>query len=117
MRTIGCVSYLNAKPLIDGLDLEPRVRVTTAGSDLGGLPARLRQRRLANCSRIAEIAERHAPSAGWPTELAKHYLGRLLSYGLGDRELEAMTTFWARCQERGLIERVKPLALYEGPKS
>ena len=88
--------------------------MTTAGSDLSELPTQLQRLRLSNCSRITQIAERHADSAGWPGKQAEHYLGSLLRYGLGDRELEAMTTFWARCQQLGLIERLRPLVLYEG---
>jgi chorismate dehydratase len=171
MRSIACVSYLNAKPLFDGLEAEPEIHVTTdvpigcpveigaadavlligdkvitsapdlphqldlgeawkritglpfvfavwmttANSELGELPARLRRLRQINCSRIPEIVERHAPPSGWPVPLAEHYLGNLIRYGLGERELKAITEFWKRCHDLDLIERLRPLELYTRP--
>ncbi len=82
-------------------------------SDLGDLPRLLTRRRALNLSRIPEVAARHAPAAGWPTPLAEHYLGRLLRYDLGQRELKAITTFWERCRRLGLIGEIRPLALYD----
>jgi chorismate dehydratase len=102
---------------ITGLPFVFATWMTTAGSNLGELPARLRSLRLANRSRVAEIAERHAPSAGWPHELATRYLGELLRYDLGDRELEAIGEFWARCRVLGLIEHLRPLELYGGSRA
>jgi predicted solute-binding protein len=91
--------------------------MTTSGQDLGDLPGRLQRHRDSNCAHIADIVRRYAPSAGWPEALAEHYLGNLLRYELGPRELESMTIFWTRCHALGLINRVKPLALYDNPTS
>ena len=81
-------------------------------SDLGDLPEVLARSRAANLRRIREVARRHGPAAGWPRELAETYLGRLIRYRLGQRELKAITTFWRRCYELGLIDNLRPLSLY-----
>lgn len=86
--------------------------MTRPSSDLGDLPRLLARMRALNLSRISEVASRHAAAAGWPLELAEHYLGRLLRYGLGQRELKAITAFWERCRKLGLIEQIRPLSLY-----
>lgn len=90
--------------------------MSIAGHDLGGLPQRLRARRDANLRRIDEIVDSHASAAGWPPELARHYLGTLLRYDLGQRELKAVCTFWERCRDAGLIDEQRPLALYGEPE-
>ncbi len=84
-----------------------------AGDDLGDLPEVLGQRRRLNRGRTAEIVAAHAESSGWPTELASRYLGGILRYDLGPRELEGIDLFWKRCHALGLIDRVRPLRLYD----
>jgi chorismate dehydratase len=86
--------------------------MTRSATDLGELPGILARRRDANRHRIAQIAGRHAEPAGWPVDLAEHYLGSLLRYELGQRELKAVTTFWNRCHELGIIKDLRPLVLY-----
>ncbi len=86
--------------------------MTRPDSDLGDLPSILARRRAENLHRISEVATRHAQAAGWPQELAEHYLGQLLRYDLGQRELKAITTFWERCRRLGLIQSIRPLSLY-----
>jgi chorismate dehydratase len=81
-------------------------------TDLGNLPGILARQRDANRHRIPEIAGKHAEPAGWPVDLAEHYLGSLLRYELGQRELKAVTTFWNRCHELGIIKDLRPLVLY-----
>ena len=83
-------------------------------TDLGDLPRRLARRRDLNQRRISAVAAAHAAAAGWPLPLAEHYLGRLLRYDLGQRELKAISMFWNRCYELGIIEELRPLVLYEG---
>jgi len=82
---------------------------------LGGIPELLRRRRDANRHAIDSIVRAHATAAGWQPALARHYLGTLLRYDIGQRELKAMTTFWARCHEIGLITDLRPLHLYAEP--
>lgn len=88
-----------------------------AGDDLGDLPEVLGQRRRLNRGRTAEIVAAHAESSGWPTELAAQYLGDILRYDLGPRELEAIDLFWRRCHAVGLIDRIRPLRLYDSTSS
>ena len=85
-----------------------------ADRDLGDLPARLRRCRDRNRRRTTEIAATHAAASGWPQELAANYLGGILRYELGPRELEAIELFWSKCHDLGLIERLRPLNLYDG---
>jgi len=51
-----------------------------------------RQRRH-NMTRLAAIALKHAPAAGWPVELATRYLSEHLRFDLGPREREAAQRF------------------------
>ncbi|TVQ62191.1 MAG: hypothetical protein EA378_06970 [Phycisphaerales bacterium] len=51
-----------------------------------------RQRRH-NQTRIDWIVRTRAPEHRWPTDLAKQYLGRLLRYEVGPREIEAARRF------------------------
>jgi predicted solute-binding protein len=77
----------------------------------------LRRRRDHNSSRRSEIVNRHAADRGWTEDDAELYLGSLLSYDLGQRELKAMTVFWQKCFELGLIDTIRPLKLYQPPSS
>jgi chorismate dehydratase len=87
-----------------------------ADSDLGELPELLGGCRERNRNRSAEIAAAYSPSSGWPEELAAEYLGSILRYDLGPGELEAIELFWSKCHDLGLIERLRPLKLYENTK-
>jgi chorismate dehydratase len=87
--------------------------MTRRGTDLEELPGVLRQRREVNRGRIRDIIERHATKRGWTRELAELYLCTLLRFDLGQRELKAMSVFWQRCRELGLIDEVRPLELYD----
>ena len=84
-----------------------------ADRDLGDLPARLRRCRDRNRRRTTDIADAHAAASGWPQELAADYLGDILRYELGPRELEALELFWSKCHDLGLIERLRPMKLYQ----
>ena len=85
-----------------------------ADHDLGDLPDILRRNRDVNRDRVAEIAAAHAKASGWPQGLAAAYLGRILRYDIGSRELEGIELFWNRCHDLGLIERLRPMKLYKG---
>ena len=84
-----------------------------ADSDLGALPSILSRCRDLNRYRSSEIAASHAVPSGWPEDLARRYLGEILRYEIGSRELEAIELFWQRCHALGLIERVRPMRLYD----
>lgn len=73
---------------------EPRVRTAAAVLD--------RQRRR-NRVRLDWIAERCASEHGWPTGLAREYLGSLLRYEIGSREREGAERFVAMAAELGVV--------------
>jgi chorismate dehydratase len=99
---------------VTGLPFVFATWMAPVGVDLTELPELLRRRRQLNSTRIREIVAAAASSRGWSDELAEHYLGTLLRYRIGQRELEAVTLFWDRCHELGLIDRIRPLVLYQG---
>ncbi|MFM9995919.1 MAG: menaquinone biosynthetic enzyme MqnA/MqnD family protein [Phycisphaerales bacterium] len=61
-----------------------------------------RQRRR-NRLRLDGIAERSASEHGWPTAMARRYLGSLLRYEIGPREREAAERFVAMAAEAGIV--------------
>ncbi|NOZ93563.1 MAG: menaquinone biosynthesis protein [Acidobacteria bacterium] len=81
------------------------------GADLGELPELLAATLRRNLARIPEIAGHHAAGAGWPVDLARRYLGEILTYTAGPRELEAARLFWRLAHEEGLAPRHRPLSL------
>lgn len=97
---------------LTGLPFVFAVWMSPHGSDLGELPTVLRRQREQNSRHLVDLAAAHAPLHGWPGELAAHYLGSLLRYAVGEPELEAVQLFWRECRELGLIEELRPLALY-----
>ena len=84
-----------------------------ADHDLGDLPDTLSKHRDLNRNRVTGIAGAHAMASGWPEGLAAAYLGKILRYDIGSRELEAIELFWKRCRALGLIERLRPMKMYK----
>jgi len=97
---------------ITGLPFVFAVWMARTGVDLGSLPTVLAQQLTLNLARIPEIAARCGNIAGWPARLAEQYLGEILQYRIGDRELEAMQLFWSHCLRLGLTPTQRPLKLY-----
>jgi chorismate dehydratase len=87
-------------------------RRETALGDLPGLLARCREE---NAGRTDALAERYAGAHGWPVDLARDYLGRILRYRVGYRELKAIERFGAMLARLGLIEEAAPLHVWEPP--
>jgi predicted solute-binding protein len=58
---------------------------------------------------LDEVVATHATSHGWPTELARKYLGQLLQYNVSQRHLTAMERFAELAAGLGLIDRKVPL--------
>jgi chorismate dehydratase len=85
-----------------------------ADHDLGRLSGLLDGCRDRNRDRAAEIAVAHAESSGWPEDLAAKYLGEVLRFGLGPRELEAIEVFWRRCHDLELINCLRPMKAVRG---
>ena len=98
---------------LTGLPFVFAVWQARAGWDLGALPERLAAQRRLNAERIDAIAEKHAESHGWEFGIARQYLGRVLSYAVGPKELQAMERFAQLCKQHGLIANDKPLHLYD----
>ena len=103
---------------LTGLPFVFAVWQARAGRDLGALPELLDAQRKRNAERTDAIADRHAQSHGWDRDDARQYLGKVLSYAVGPREIEAIERFAKLCAKHGLIDRDKPLHLYDpsGPR-
>lgn len=99
-----------------GLPFVFAVWMTHSDAQLGDLPALMDQTRQTNAGRIDQIVAAHADRAGWPHDLAMNYLGHLLKYRIGPRELEAMQRFWQLAGKYDLIDHVRPLRLYPPAK-
>ena len=95
-----------------GLPFVFAVWMAEADTPLGRLPEVLDAARRRNADRIDTIVDTQAARAGWPRDLAAEYLGRLLRYPIGPRELKAMQHFWDLAGKHMLIESVRPLRLY-----
>ena len=83
-----------------------------AGRNLGDLPEILARRREINRYRVNDIVAAHGASSGWPEDLAARYLGGILRYEVGARELESVELFWSKCQTLGLIDQLRPMRIY-----
>lgn len=86
-----------------------------ADSDLGDLPEILSRYRDLNRDRVTEIAAAHAKASGWPEGLAAAYLGRILRYDIGSREIKGIELFWNRCHELGLLRELRPTNICTNP--
>jgi chorismate dehydratase len=107
----------NAWRQMTGLPFVFACWMARAESDLGDLPGVLGRYRDLNRGRISEIAAAHAAASGWPEGLARKYLGKILRYEIGSRELQAIELFWRRCHALGLIDRLRPMKLYDNSQS
>jgi chorismate dehydratase len=95
-----------------GLPFVFAVWMARAGASLGSLPEVLEEQLTANLARVPEIASKCGPVSGWPVQLAERYLGEILQYRIGERELQAIQLFWDHCRRLGLTPSERPLALY-----
>lgn len=68
-----------------------------------GAAAILERARDDGVEHAAEIAERFAPAAGWPLDLARRYLTEYLNFTLTNRHREAMRVFHEMTKRHGLI--------------
>lgn len=94
---------------LTGLPFVFAVWMTRPDAMLGALPDELRRCREHNADQIDTIVAQHAAARGWPDELAREYLGELLRYDVGDRELEAIELFWRKACDLGFIDTHRPL--------
>ena len=73
----------------------------------------LDRQRLRNRARLGSIIERRAPARGWPPDMAHRYLGRLLRYGLGEREQQAVRHFVKLAGAHGVIDAGLPVRFFD----
>jgi len=64
----------------------------------------LERQRRHNAMRADWVVNTQAPKLGWPTDLARRYLGELLSYEPGAAQREAVGLFFRLAEEAGLID-------------
>ncbi|MEX0654439.1 MAG: menaquinone biosynthesis protein [Phycisphaeraceae bacterium] len=98
---------------LTGLPFLFAVWMARQGTALGDLPARLARQREHNARHIHAIAERHGPAHGWPVDLAHDYLGRILRYTVGERELEAVRRLAAMAAPLGLLPGGRELVVHQ----
>ena len=84
------------------------------GAKLGEAPSILDKQRRKNRRDIRGIVGRHAAGLGWPEDLAAVYLGELLRYGIGPRELEAINRFWRLAERHGVISKRREMVIQAG---
>jgi chorismate dehydratase len=92
-----------------GLPFVFAVWMCRRGAVLGDLPRLLDEQRLLNGTRLSAIADRYASRHGWPADLARTYLGRLLRYQVGPPELAAIEQFGGMLHEEGLLPEHRAL--------
>jgi chorismate dehydratase len=72
-------------------------------SQLGTLPQLLDAARNRGVARAAELARIHAPSSGWPVELAASYLTQYLSFTLTPRYRKGLELFLQMAEQMDLL--------------
>lgn len=97
---------------LTGLPFVFAIWMCRVGAELGRAPQILDHQRVLNAQSIEAIARRHACPAGFPPDVATTYLGQLLRYTTGPRELQAVERFWTRSKDLGLLPRIRPLSTY-----
>lgn len=78
---------------------------------LTALAGRLKRVREHNAGRIDAIVARRATAAGWPDDLARDYLGHMLRYEIGPRQLKAIEQFFVMAYDLHVIQTLRPLCL------
>ena len=68
-----------------------------------GLTRRMDSLRRRNLQRVPELARLHAARLGWPEALAAEYMGRILCYDTGPRQLEAVAAYGRELAALGVI--------------
>jgi chorismate dehydratase len=86
------------------------------GVDLGDLPERLAEARVAGLAHVDAIIERFAIPRGWPAGMALQYLTVYLKYEIGERQLEAIRLFHQLAAKHGVIMTPRPLVVYQAQK-
>ena len=99
-----------------GLPFVFAVWMTRPDKSLGDLPQWLDQTRQRNLQPAAldAIVQRYASTHGWPDALARQYLGEILHYTFGPRQLEAITCFADHMLHHHMLKTPRAVTLYDG---
>ncbi len=97
---------------LTGLPFVFAVWMARAGVNLGTLPRRLEQARLAGMDHIEQIIAEHAPERLWPLDVARKYLTEYLRFEVGPPELSAIKRFYELARKHRVIDEVRPIAVY-----
>jgi chorismate dehydratase len=87
---------------LTGLPFVFALWVARGGLDLGDLVADLERSRAAGLAQAAALARTHGPRLGLEIATCYDYLTRILSYDLGDPEIEGLSQFAAMAARLGL---------------
>jgi hypothetical protein len=70
--------------------------------------AMLERVRLRNDQRLDWLVTREAKAHGWPGDLARTYIGQLLSFGIDDRARQAVDAFSSKLREHEILNARSP---------
>ncbi len=98
---------------LTGLPFVFAIWMARVGASLGDTPGLLAAQRERNVARVHTLADLYAEPLGWPRDLALEYLGGILHYHTGPRELQAIQRFGEMAHAMGLIATHRPLRLYD----
>jgi chorismate dehydratase len=99
---------------LTGLPFVFAIWMAKQGTELGALPQALSAQLERNLPQSVVLAEQLAQRHGWPVDLAAYYLGEVLRYRIGPRELQAIERFGTLAHRHGLIDTRRALALEQG---
>jgi len=80
------------------------------GQNLDGhLAAALLRAKEWGCARVERLAKHHAQASGRSVETARHYLGQVMSYDLGERQIAGLLEFQKLLTQQGRLPRAHAL--------
>jgi len=95
-----------------GLPFVYAVWAVRDGADLRGVDQALRQARDHGLARVGPIAQREAAKLGLDSGFCRRYLGNILSFDLGPRELAGLGKYYELARELGLAPEGVDLEFY-----
>jgi chorismate dehydratase len=96
-----------------GLPFVYAVWAVRGGADLRGVDRALRSARDYGLAKVGAIAQREAAHLGLDPGFCRRYLGNILSFDLGPRELAGLGRFYALARELGLAPEGVDLDFYD----
>jgi chorismate dehydratase len=95
-----------------GLPFVYAVWAVRPGVDLGPVAAALHAAKQRGCAQVGAIAHREAPRLGLDAGFCRRYLGNIIRYDLGPRELAGLHHYYMLACRLGLARRGVNLELY-----